>query len=153
MLVMLANFTDEILTIPKATILGVAAEVSESLVDKIKPVTKSHLTEPTKPPRKRKNEALYEMLLRGKLDHLLQEERQNIGLLLRYAHVFHDETNDFKANSIVEHEIPIGDARPIRKPPYWTPYAFREDTQRQVQKMLDRDIIKKAILHAQRQPS
>jgi hypothetical protein len=32
---MLANFSSEELTIPKATILGVAEEVSESLVDKI----------------------------------------------------------------------------------------------------------------------
>jgi hypothetical protein len=31
---MLANFTEEILTIPKVTVLGVAEEVSESLIDK-----------------------------------------------------------------------------------------------------------------------
>ena len=72
--VMLATFSDEVLTLPKATILGVAEEVSESIVDKNNPGTETNLTEPTEPPRKRKNEALYEKLLRGKLDHLSQED-------------------------------------------------------------------------------
>jgi hypothetical protein len=71
---MLATFSDEVLTLPKATILGVAEEVSESIVDKNNPGTETNLTEPTEPPRKRKNEALYEKLLRGKLDHLSQED-------------------------------------------------------------------------------
>jgi len=31
-----ANFSDEALTIPKATVLGIAEAISESLVDKIK---------------------------------------------------------------------------------------------------------------------
>jgi hypothetical protein len=38
--VMLDNFSDEELTVPKATILGVAEEISESLVDKINPEVK-----------------------------------------------------------------------------------------------------------------
>jgi len=33
---MLTNFSDEALTVPKATVLGVAEEISESVVDKIK---------------------------------------------------------------------------------------------------------------------
>ena len=123
---MLANFSDEELTVPKATILGVADEISESLVDKINSRSESNLTEPSKPPLKRKNEVLYNKLLKGKLDHLTPEDRQHIEpIIMKYAHIFHDEeTNDFEGNTVIEHEIPIGDARPIRRPPYRTPYAL-----------------------------
>jgi hypothetical protein len=66
-----------------------------------------------------RNEALYNKLLLGKLDHLTSEDRHHIEAILRkYAHVFHDEdTNDFKATHVTEHQILVGDARPIRKPP------------------------------------
>ena len=47
-----------------------------------------------------------------------------------------------RTTGVVEHEIPIGDAQPIRKPLYRTPYALREEMQRQVQKMLERNIRK-----------
>jgi hypothetical protein len=55
---------------------------------------------PTKPPRKGRNEALYRKLLRGKLDHLTQEDRQKIEpILLKYARVFHEEEdNGFKGH-------------------------------------------------------
>jgi len=33
--VMLANFSDQALTVPKSTVLGLAEEVSEPLIDKI----------------------------------------------------------------------------------------------------------------------
>jgi hypothetical protein len=70
---------------------------------------------PTKPCRK-KNEALHRKLLQKKLDHLSQEERQILEpVLLKYAHVFHDEeTNDFKCTDVIEHEIIVGDVQPIR---------------------------------------
>ena len=53
---------------------------------------------PTVPCRKKINEGLYNKLLRGKLDQLSLEERRLIEtVIVKYAHVFHDEnTNDFK---------------------------------------------------------
>ena len=116
--VMLANFSDQTLTVPKSTVLGIAEEASEPLIDKINQRKELNSDSPLKPQRIKKNEALYRKLLNGKLDHLNQEDRELIELiLLKYAHVFHDEkTNDFKGTNIIEHEIPIGDARPIRHP-------------------------------------
>ena len=113
--VMVANFTSEELVISKATILGVVEEISETLVDCIN----ADSDQPTKPCRKRRNEALYQNLLHGKLDHIHPEERQILEpVLLKYAHVFHDEaTNDFKGTNVTELEILVGDARPIRRPP------------------------------------
>ena len=73
--VMVANFSDEALTIPKATVLGIAEGISESLVDKINAKSGTNFIEPVKPPRKRKNETLYNKLLQGKLDYLTSEEK------------------------------------------------------------------------------
>ena len=116
--VILANFSDENLILPKATIIGVAEEISESLVNKINAKAETNLSEPSKPPRRRKNEAFYNKLLQGKLDHLTPAERQHIEpILVKYAHVFHDEeTNDFKGTTVIEHQIPVGDAKPITRP-------------------------------------
>ena len=142
--VMLANFSNETLVVPKATVLGVAEEVSETLVNKLNPKYKSELYAPVKPRRQRKNEALYHKLLQGKLNHLSQDERQLIEpILLKYSHVFHDEdTNDFKCTDVMEHQILVGDTPPIRRPQYRTPYALRHEMEAQVENMLDKGIIR-----------
>ena len=82
-----------------------AEEVSEDLVDKIKAKRELGADSSTKPPRKLKNELLYNQLLQGKLDHLKPDERRRIEpVLMEYAHVFHDEnTYDFKGTKIFEH--------------------------------------------------
>jgi hypothetical protein len=116
---MLANFTEESLTIPKATVLGVAADVSESLVDSINTPNKCSPSSPTKSPRVGKNDALYGKLLRGKLDHIKSEDMQYIEPVLRqYSRVFHDENvNDYKGTHVAEHQILVGDTKPKRNPP------------------------------------
>jgi hypothetical protein len=87
--VLLANFTKETLTIPKATVLGISEEVSEQLVDEINPGNKTDLQAPPKPPRQKKKEVLYDKLLQSKLDNLNQEDRLNLESILRkFAHVF-----------------------------------------------------------------
>jgi len=77
-------------------------------------------------------------LLQGKLDHLKPDERRHIEpVLVKYAHVFHDENNyDFKGIKFIEHQILVGDAKPIRKPPCRTPFALRQEMETQVQEML-----------------
>jgi hypothetical protein len=102
----LANFSNEPLVVPKATILGISEEISEPLVDSINAGCKSDADSPTKPRRRKKNEALYNKLLKGKLDHLSREDRQLIEpVLLNCAHLFHDEeTNDFPGTKVIEHK-------------------------------------------------
>ena len=131
--VMLANFSNEPLTIPKATILGVAGKASEALIDKINAKAQSRVNTPTKPLRKKKVNNLYDKLVLVKLDPLTPGDRQHIEpVLWKYAHVFHDEeSNDFKETYVIEHQIIVGDANPIRRPPYRTRYALREEMQTQ----------------------
>jgi hypothetical protein len=58
---------------------------------------------PEKRRRKRKNEGLYQNFVHGKLDHLPEEQKDSIEpVLLKYAHVFHDEdTNYFKGTDLI----------------------------------------------------
>jgi hypothetical protein len=54
------------------------------------------------------------------------------------------KTNDFKGTDIVEYQIPIGDAPPIRRHQYSTPYALGEEMQTQVQDMLEKGVIRES---------
>ena len=85
-------------------------------------------------------------MLKGKLDHLPPHKRQLIEpVLAKYAQVFHDEElNDFKATNVVEYEIPVGDTPPIRRPPYRTPYALRDEMKTKVEKMLQQGVIRES---------
>jgi len=106
------------------------------LIDRIKAEGKFD-----KPLTRKKNEALHKKLLPGKLYHLADEDRRHIEPILRkYAHFFHDEENDFKCTNVMEHQIQVGDVKPIRKQPYRFPYALRQEMQDQVQKMIDKNV-------------
>jgi hypothetical protein len=89
---MLTNFSREPLTIPKSTIVGVAESMSEPLIDRINARKESSANTSNKPPRKRRNEVLYDKLLHSTLDHLSRDDRQHIEpVLKKCAHVFHGE--------------------------------------------------------------
>jgi len=152
---MLANFNDQTLTGPKSTVLGMAEEASEPLIDKINQRKEIILIGHLKLRGKRKIEALYRKLLNGKLDLLNQEGTERIEpILLKYAHVFHDdETNDLKGTNFIQHEVPIGDALPITRPQYRTPYALKQEMQAQVENVLDNGVIRPSNSRGQRPPS
>ena len=83
--VVVANFSEEPLTIPKSTVIGIAEPVSENMVNLVNSGEERFAKLPTVPCRKKINEALYKSL-RGKLDHLPPEERRLIEtVLLKYA--------------------------------------------------------------------
>jgi hypothetical protein len=75
---------------------------------------------------------------------LTTEDRQEFDPVVRkYAQVFHDEvSNDFTESNVVEHQILVGDANPIRRAPCRTPYALRKEMQTQVQNTLNKGIIR-----------
>jgi hypothetical protein len=63
-------------------------------------------------------------------------------ILLKYRRVFHDDVcNDFRGTDVIEHRIVTGDAKPVKRPQYKTPYALRPDLDRQVKAMLDKGVI------------
>jgi hypothetical protein len=65
-------------------------------------------------------------------------------VLIKYAGIFYDaEDTDFKSNKVVVMlKIETGNVTHIKKAPYKTPFALREEINRQVQKMLDKDVIR-----------
>ena len=78
------------------------------------------------------------------MDHLTLEEREHIEpVLIKYARILHDEeSNDFKGTTLTEYLITVGDAQPIRRPQYRTPCALRGEIEQQVQKMLQKGVIR-----------
>ena len=143
-LITVANFSDEVLTIPKAAVLGIAEEVSEETVDKINVRDNSEQQPLSYQKKENKNKTLYNNLLEGKLDHLSEDDKRMLEpVLLRYAHVFHDEqTNEFKGTTVIEHQILVDNGRPIRKPQYRVPYSLREEMKTQVENILQKDVIR-----------
>jgi hypothetical protein len=140
---MLANYSREELTLRKATVLGVAEEISEQLVDAINVDKTTNADFPT---RKRANKKLYNKLMKDKLDHLDNKENGLIEpVLKKLAHVFHDEdTNDFKSTTVVEHKIIVTDPTPIRRPQYRTPFTLRGEMEAQVKDMQNKGVIRKS---------
>jgi len=134
------------LTLPKATVLGLAEEVSEALIDGINIEKPQGTGSPNSPQQGARNKALYDKLLGGKLDHLNKNEKRLIEpVLQKYAHVFHDEeTNDFKSTEVIEHKIVVTDPTSIRRPQYRTPYALRGEMEHQVNDMLQKGVIRKS---------
>jgi hypothetical protein len=65
--------------------------------------------------------------LSEKLAHLSSDERKIIvPVLTKCAGIFHDnEDNGYKSTNVVVHKIKTGDATPIKKAPYKTPFALR----------------------------
>jgi len=56
---MITNFSNETLTVPKATVLGIAEEISESIVDKIKEKASLVLTSPMSPTAVRRTRCFF----------------------------------------------------------------------------------------------
>jgi len=52
--------------------------------------------------------------------------------------------HDFPGTNIVEHHIAVGDVQPIRRPPYRTHFALRDEMQSQIQ-TLDKGVIRKSF--------
>jgi len=141
---MVANFSNEELNIPKATVIGISEEVTVEIVFRINVREKSEPQSLGNREKENKNKTLYKKLLEGKLDHQSEDEKRTLEpVLLRYAHVFHDEqTNDFKGTAVIEHQILVDNARHIRNTLYHVPYSLREEMKTRVVDMLQKGVIR-----------
>ena len=84
--------------------------------------------------------------MKGKLNNLRRKERQLLEpVLWKYAHLFHnEETNDFRATDVVEHQIELEDTKPIRRPQHRTRFALRGEMKAQVENMLAKGVIRES---------
>ena len=138
----IANFSDEELTLPKGKILGLAQEISENSVnyedDADRGTVQTFISGDNKNLPKG-----FKKYIGEKLAHLSHAERKIIEpVLIKYAGIFHDDEDiDFKSTNVVRHEIETGNVTPIKKALYNTPFDLRQEMNRQVQKMLDKGVI------------
>jgi len=117
--IMLVNFSGEEIVLPKATVVGVAEEVSPSLVAAI-----NADTNPADERDARESTHVYSVAgvtkfreyVNQVLGHLPKQDREVMEPVLRkYRHVFHlYEDSPFPGTDLVEHRLLTGDARPIR---------------------------------------
>jgi hypothetical protein len=138
----LANFSVTPIVVPKSTVIGLAEPLSETLVKEVNETRRYD-----KAVRENsKNNSLFHKLLAGKLDHLSADDKGKLEPVLRkYAKAFHDEeSNDFKATNVVEHQIILQDTTPVRRPQYRKPFALRGEMKAQVESMLEKGIIRES---------
>ena len=118
------NFSDEELTLHKGMILGIVQEIPENLF-----VSVSYEDDAD-----RGTEQTFFW------KHAEKKIREPV--LIKYAGIFHDdEDNVFKSTKLLVHELETGDATPVKKAEYKTPFALRQEINRQVQKMLNKGVI------------
>jgi hypothetical protein len=146
---MLVNFSQEDIVIPKATVVGVAEDISPCVVAAINDKDDRGTSSGSKGANKTRRpvntvaEAKYSKYLDSALGHLTRKERNVLEPVLnKFRHVFHpDEDAEFKGNGLVEHRIITGDAKPIRNASYRAPYALREGIEGQVRDMMNKGVI------------
>jgi hypothetical protein len=105
---MIANFSEEELTIPKGMILGIAQEIPENLVfsangegDTDRSTEQTFFSG-----SKKELPKWYRKYLDKELAYLTPSERKIIETaLIKYAGIFHDEGNDFKSTNVIVHKI------------------------------------------------
>jgi hypothetical protein len=146
---MVANFSDEPILIPKATTLGVEEEVSETLIAPIPDedeISETAFNISKTVENRFAGNQKFLSYLNGKLAHLSRDKRASIEpVLVRFANVFHDdETNDFKSTNVVEHRIETAETRSIRRAPYRVPFALKEEMENQLQNMLKKGVIRES---------
>ena len=84
----------------------------------------------------------FKQYLQDKLGHLSQAERSVMEpILIKYRHIFHEGSNDFRGTDLVEHKIVTRNAKPIRKPPYRLPFALRKEMENQIETMLREGVV------------
>ena len=63
-------------------------------------------------------------------------------LLLAYADIFAESTNELERTHCTQHTINTGNATPIRQRPRRIPAAYRMETKQRLQEMLQKDTIR-----------
>jgi hypothetical protein len=132
------NVSNTAPTVPKSTVIGLAEEIEEGMIDQLN----LNMSKATTARDEKLSEALYNKLLASKLEQLISDGKVHLEpVLRRFGGVFHnEESNDFKATSVMKHEIHLEDLRPLRRPLHQMPYSLHEEMGKQVQNMIQKGV-------------
>ena len=70
-----------------------------------------------------------------------KEKKEVIKLLSKYSHIFSESDSDLGRSGIIKHQIPTGEARPIKQPMRRIPVHLRDEVDQQIDRMLEENII------------
>ena len=76
-------------------------------------------------------------------DHLYAEEKDNLlNTLAKYSHLFYRENSNLTFTGVIKHRIITKDDIPVFAKTYRYPYIYKDEVKKQIQEMLDNNIIK-----------
>ena len=82
-------------------------------------------------------------------EHLDQSTRQGLHeLLVKHAEVFATDDSDLGRTNIVELDIDVGSAKPIRQPPRRVPTVLRGELDTEIQEMLKKGVIERGQIQS-----
>ena len=160
--VTVANFSQEEIVLPKATVVGVAEEISSSVVTAINNGDGPGNTPHDKRRRNGRRDVYtvdsgvkFKRYLGNTLGHLNTRERSLMEpVFAKYMNVFHDDKdNQFKGTDMVEHRIITGNAKPMRKAPYRVRFPLRGEMKSQVRDILQKGVVEPSLSPWQLRPS
>jgi len=127
--VRLMNVTDDVKIVPAGTVVG--------------KLSKANIIEG-------QNKSDQDNIMSRELENLLDRTSKNLSrnqkgevrkLLKEFRNLFAVSDNDLGHTNVVKHKIDTGDSRPIKQPPRRTPVALREEVEKHIDNMLERNVI------------
>ncbi|MCG8047963.1 MAG: RNase H-like domain-containing protein, partial [Candidatus Thiodiazotropha endolucinida] len=85
---------------------------------------------------------LKELYERATVGMVKKEKKEVMKLLSKYSHIFSETDSDLGRSGIIKHQIPTGEARPIKQPMRRIPVHLRDEVDQQIDTMLNENIIK-----------
>lgn len=79
------------------------------------------------------------------LDHLAGQEKEKLqNLLETYKHIFANSVKELEGCDTILHDIKLKDTTPVRQRPYRVPYHLRDELDKQINELLESDIIQES---------
>lgn len=133
----IVNQTDRTIVLKRGRTVGVAGNFNEAEVNSVAETNEEEVNTHIS------SEEKSDPLQGAKLDKLSPTEKEKVSSLLsRYGTLFAKSTKELGKTDMVKLSIETGDAKPIRQKPYRTPYSQRPVVEKEVQDMLEADIIR-----------
>jgi len=134
-----ANMTEDPVTLYPGTTIATISQVKDVAGE-----VSGENNKPLPAPRIGVPAHLEDLFERTTHDMTIVQKKQVASLLNKYQGVFSTSDNDIGRTGIIKHQIPTGDATPIRQPMRRVPYHQQKEVDRQIQTMLENDVIQES---------
>ena len=139
--VRLLNPSTQPVTVHKGTKIAFLEEADGLVISPVLDGGKTNVSSPSENILQEKRNQLWKMVQDAESELTETEADKLFQLLCSYADVFADSPDELGCTDAAQHQIYIGDSRPIRQPPRRIPAVQQEDVNRLLKNMQERDII------------